>query len=385
MFPARRSRREILAWSTLAAAPALAFPSPAGQPPRQAGAGDAQAVAANAKRAADEIVAPWMAAHGAPGAVLGVLRAGRPILKWRYGVRSFDDPTPPDDDTIFHIASIAKTVTGHALMLLVQDGRIALDAPAITYLPELPPAWAPITVRQFLGHVSGIRNTGAFFGSDWLAALAAGQAAGVDPPGVRFRYVNFNYAVLGKVVERVSGQSYADFVKARIFDPLKMTRTFVGRAEHANQARGYLPSKTGWFTPTRTMLGADYWSAAGWMQSTLNDVLVFVAAVASRRLVREPVWSDAMRAYGPQMQGAAGWFAKSFAGEPTWEKLGRIAGFSADAEFNARGDAIVLMWNCQTYRDDSIVARVALRQRLLGLGNGTLAGSTSSVVTEHSG
>jgi CubicO group peptidase (beta-lactamase class C family) len=384
MFRNRRSRRDVLLLGGLLAAPALLAPDSAGPNllarKTQDDAGDEAA-----RLVAEAVVAPWMAAHGASGAVLGVMRRGKPILKWGYGARALDDPTRPDADTIFHIASVAKTVTGHAILLLVQDGRVRLDAPAISYLTELPPQWAPITVRQFLCHVSGIRNVAAFFGADWNAAMAQARKAPVEPPGRVQHYVNFNYAVIGKLIERVSGMGYADFVQARIFDPLGMRRSFVGRTVHPNQATGYLPAKDGWFTPLTTTMGADWWPPAGWMQSSLNDVMAFVDAVFGKRLVKEPVWSDGMRAYGPKMQGAAGWFSKTRDDQPTWEKLGRIAGFSADVEFDARGDGIVLMWNCQTYRDDSIVARALLRQRLLGLGTGAVAGQTSSVIAEQRG
>jgi D-alanyl-D-alanine carboxypeptidase len=381
----RRSRRDVLLFGGLLAVPALLVPDSLGPNLLAGKAADDKGEDEAARLAAEAVVAPWMAAHGAPGAVVGVIRRGEPILKWAYGARALDDPTRPDADTIFHIASVAKAVTGHAILLLVQDGRIQLDAPAISYLAELPPQWAPITVRQFLCHVSGITNVPGFFGRDWNAAMAQARTAPVKPPGVVQHYVNFNYAVIGKLIERVSGHGYADFVQARIFDPLKMTRTFVGRTVHPNQATGYLPSKQGWFTPVETRMGADWWPPAGWMQSSLNDLMAFVGAVAAKRLVREPVWSDGMRAYGPKMQGAAGWFSKTRDGQPTWEKLGRIAGFSTDTEFNSRGDAIVMMWNCQTYRDDSIVARAALRQRLLGLGSGLVTGQASSVIAEQRG
>jgi CubicO group peptidase (beta-lactamase class C family) len=315
--------------------------------------------------------------------MLGVFRAGRPILKWSYGVRALNDPTPPDPDTVFHIASVAKTVTGYALLLLVQDGRIELDAPASRYLPELPASWAPITVRQFLSHVSGIQTVGAFFGDDWLKALEGAAKVKVRPPGVEMKYNNFNYVVLGKLIEKASGQTYAGFVEGRIFGPLGMTRSFVGRGDYPNQAKGNMPSKTGWWTPTHTNLGAPYWAPAGWIQSSLNDVMTFVSAVQSKRLLHEPVWENVVRRYAPDIRGAGGWFAKTVDGVPTWEKLGRIAGFSADVEFNARGDAIVLMWNCQTYRDDSIVARAALRHALFGIGTGEVEGPRASVLNEQ--
>ena len=391
MFRRGRSRREMLLLAGAAvAAPVVAAPfvlrkdvvpalrNLAGPEPAAPALNAPEAVAA-----AEEVVAPWMAGKSAPGAVLGVIRGGRPILKWGYGVRALNDPAQPDPDTVFHIASVAKPVTGYALLLLVQDGKLDLDAPASLYLPELPAAWAPITVRQFLSHVSGIRTVGAFFGDDWLKALEAAAKVPVKPPGVELKYNNFNYVVLGQLIERMSGMSYAGFVQQRIFDPLGMTRSFVGRGDYPNQARGNLANKTGWYTPTHTFLDAPYWAPAGWMQASLNDMMAFVAAVQSKKLLHEPVWENVVRRYAPDIRGAGGWFAKTFEGVPIWEKLGRIAGFSADVEFNARGDAIVLMWNCQTYRDDSIVARTALRHRLFGLGTGELQGPRASVLNEQ--
>src|SRR5688572_18074777 len=132
MFRRGRSRREMLLLAGAAvAAPVIAAPFvlrkdvvPAlrdltGPAPEAPPLNAPEAIAA-----AEAVVAPWMAGKSAPGAVLGVIRGGQPILKWGYGVRALSDPAAPDPDTVFHIASVAKPVTGYALLLLVQDGRI---------------------------------------------------------------------------------------------------------------------------------------------------------------------------------------------------------------------------------------------------------------------
>ena len=265
-------------------------------------------------------------------------------------------------------------------------GRLQLDAPARRFLPELPEAWDAITVRQFLCHVSGIPSDSLLRRADWEGSMAAAARLSAAEPGLDSRYNNFNYVVAGKLVEAASGQGYADFVQSRIFAPLGMSRSRVGRGWDANQATGYQ------FASRRSLTTVPLWrdagpqyDPAGRIMSSLNDVLAFVGAIRDGRLLSPAGLAEVTRPYGPACRGTCGWFAKVAGGLPCTEKIGRVGGYSTDVEFNPRGDAIVMMWSLQSWHDRSVEPRAALRQTLLGVGPGYPEGHHTSVMAEHEG
>lgn len=334
---------------------------------------------------ADRIFGAWLTEQGAPGGVLGVVRGGQVLVRRGFGVRGLEDPQAPGPDTLFCIASVTKSVTAFAILLLCDDGRMELDAPARRYLPELPERWAAVTVRQFLCHVSGIPADARLRRPDWNGSMAVAARLKARPPGVAMRYNNFNYVVAGRLVEAIGGQSYADFVRNRIFLPLGMTRSRVGRGWDPDQAEGYQPGARGLTTVPLWRNAGPQYDPAGRIMSSLNDLLAFVGAIQGGRLLSPDRLAEITRPYGPAQRGTCGWFAKVFGGVPAVEKIGRVGGYSTDVEFNSRGDAIVMMWNLQGWRDGSVAPRAALRQALLGIGPGYPEGAWTSVQAEHEG
>jgi CubicO group peptidase (beta-lactamase class C family) len=299
-------------------------------------------------------------------------------------VRGPGDRARPDADTLYCIASVSKAVTAFAVLLLVDEGKVALDAPASRYLPGLPWSWRPVTVRQFLCHVSGVpRGLMQPTFEEALERAAYRQAA---PPGERTQYNNFNYAVAGKLIEAVSGRSYAGFVGERVFGPLGMSRSRVGRGSAGNQASGFKRGPGGLFAPPLWPEAGPHYAPSGMIYASLNDMTAFVGAVSAGRLLLPKTAAELTRPYGPAMRGTpGGWFAKVAGGLPYDEKLGRVSGYSTDAEFNPRGDAIVMMWNLQTSRDNSIAVRSDVRQALLGVGPPAPGSPSASVLYEHDG
>ena len=106
--------------------------------------------------ASDRIIKPAMQEKRLPGLVLGVVRNREVVVKKGYGVKSLESRAAPDENTVFHIGSLSKSLTAVGAMLLVEQGSLNLDAPAITYVKGLPESWRSITVRQFMAHQSGI-------------------------------------------------------------------------------------------------------------------------------------------------------------------------------------------------------------------------------------
>src|SRR5262249_49395155 len=135
-------------------------------------------------------------------------------------------------DTVYEIGSVTKVFTATAVMILVNDGKIGLDDKITNYLSGLPPAWADITVRHLLSHTSGITNDYVDVGEtstrlrnplspkEFLESATSFPLA--SPPGEKWAYSNTGFYVLGLIIEKASGKTYADFMKQRMFGPLGM-------------------------------------------------------------------------------------------------------------------------------------------------------------------
>ncbi len=169
-----------------------------------------------------------------PGAVVGVRLGGDEHFAV-HGVTSVEHPLPVDEHTCFQIASISKTFTATAVTALVQSGRVALDAPVATYLDDLtlPPEVDrdAITVEHLLNHRSGVLGDGLFAapGSDTsLGSVPSrvGEQRRLFAPGTDFSYNNLAFSLAGALVERVTGEPYADALAHLVLEPAGMARVF---------------------------------------------------------------------------------------------------------------------------------------------------------------
>ncbi|WP_030813815.1 serine hydrolase domain-containing protein [Streptomyces sp. NRRL S-337] len=175
---------------------------------------------------------------GVPGVAVGVLLDGQEIYA-SHGVTSLADPTPVDEKTLFHLASVSKTFTATALMRLVAEGKVDLDAPVRRYVPELKladeQAAAQITVLNLLNHTAGL---------DWnliddgegdrsLTGLVAKlpQLPLIAPPGARASYSQAGYNLAGRVVEKVTGLPFEQAMASLVLEPVGLSDTVYGLAE----------------------------------------------------------------------------------------------------------------------------------------------------------
>ncbi len=172
-----------------------------------------------------------------PGCAVGVSEADTTVLQRAYGMADLEHDVPNRPDTIFEAGSVSKQFTAAAVLMLAHDGKLSLDDPVRKYLPEVPDYGTPITIRQMVNHTSGLRDWGAVADiAGWrrttrvhthahVLDIVSRQRALNFEPGTRWSYSNTGYNLAAILVARVSGQSFADFTKSRIFDPLDMTRT----------------------------------------------------------------------------------------------------------------------------------------------------------------
>ena len=174
-----------------------------------------------------------MKAHSIPGVAVAIWAGGEECVKG-YGVTNVDHPTPVDGDTVFRIGSTTKTFTGTAMMRLVDQGVVDLDAPVRRYLPDFAvadaAASATVTVRHLLNHTPGwlgddVQDFGR--GDDALARYVASMAQlpQLTEPGSVFAYNNAGLVLAGRIIEVVTGSTYESAIQTLLLDPLQLRHT----------------------------------------------------------------------------------------------------------------------------------------------------------------
>ncbi|PYQ63134.1 MAG: hypothetical protein DMF53_11085, partial [Acidobacteria bacterium] len=236
------------------------------------------------------------------GVVL-VARHGKVLLRKPLGRANRETGAPNTLDTQFRLGSMNKMFTAVATLQLVEAGKIALDDPIGKYLTDYPnqDVASKVTVRHLLTHTGG---TGDIFGPDFeknrltLRELAdylkLYGSRGLDgEPGQRFRYSNYGFILLGALIERVTGTSYYDYVRDRIFLPAGMTATAsLPEADSVpHRAVGYLRKNAQWVPNTDTLPWRG--TSAGGGYSTAGDLLRFAQALESGKLISQALFAEA--------------------------------------------------------------------------------------------
>lgn len=187
--------------------------------------------------------------EGEPGAAVLILKGDRVLFDKGYGVRDLGTMEPIDGDTPFNIASISKQFTSVAVLQLASDGLINLSDPVGKYFPEYTaPLWNKVEIRHLLSHSSGIGDLRGgipreekIFGDEDLATAYLDTLSFLRfEPGSAYEYINPTFVLLGKLVERISGKPFTEYVKERIFTPAGMERTwYFDRKDTPGMAHGY--------------------------------------------------------------------------------------------------------------------------------------------------
>ncbi len=292
----------------------------------------------------DAFVEAQMRRHRIPGLALVITQGDRVVHQRGFGTAGDGRPVTPE--TPFHIGSISKSFTALAVMQLVEQDRIDLDAPVQTYLPWFRVAdgavSGSITVRHLLHQTSGLAE------ETYMADLRPEttleeavrdlrQAEPVDPPGAAFHYFNQNYATLGLIVETVSGQPYGEYVRRNIFDPLEMDRSAatVERIARLDVAQGH--GVLFGFPIPRQQDAAAYNMPEGGIVSSAEDLAHFLIAQNSdgeyrdaRLLSAEGVaeMHEPLTPGAPSGSGyAMGWVVDQRDGTPILEHGGSLENF----------------------------------------------------------
>ncbi|HEY6374871.1 MAG TPA: serine hydrolase [Edaphobacter sp.] len=227
------------------------------------------------------------------GTVL-VAKDGKTLINAGYGSADLEWNIPNTPSAKFRLGSLTKQFTAASILLLEERGKLKVEDPVSKYMPDAPAAWEKITIYHVLTHTSGIPSFTGFpdyATTEWkdttpTELVARFRDKPLDfEPGTKFNYSNSGYVLLGYLIEKISGQTYADFLQQNIFTPLNMTDTGIDNnaAIIPQRAQGYTPSKQG-------IHHAGYISmtiplSAGAIYSTTGDLLKWEQALFGGKLL----------------------------------------------------------------------------------------------------
>jgi CubicO group peptidase (beta-lactamase class C family) len=239
------------------------------------------------------IFAPWTSDR-TPGCAVGFKWDGQPAVLRAYGMADLGHAIPNTPTTRFEVGSVSKQFVAASILMLVEEGKLALDDDIRRYLPELPDYGTPITIDHLLYHTSGLRDwsyvmeiagwprsTRAYTNADVLAITARQRELNFTP-GTDYSYSNTNYNLLAIIVERVSGMSLAQFTHDRIFAPLGMNATDWRtdfRQVEPNLATAYIDTSRG--NVIKMPMESVYGDAG--LITTVGDLLIWNDALTAHR------------------------------------------------------------------------------------------------------
>ncbi len=247
-------------------------------------------------------------------------------LRWQrgYGMADVENFVPAKAGTVYRTASVAKPITATAVMQLVERGKLDLDAPIQKYVPSFPTKRWPITTRELLGHLSGIRNYkgNEFDNTRFYSSLTEALSIFKDDPlefepGTKFSYTVYGYTLLGAVIEGASGMSYTDYMRENIFKPANMNHTQADNVNDLilNRARGYSPKVYARFDGNlrnSSLADTSYKIPAGGLVSTVEDLANFAIAAQNGTLVKKETFQQMSAPQktndGKQTPYGLGWF-----------------------------------------------------------------------------
>jgi D-alanyl-D-alanine carboxypeptidase len=242
----------------------------------------------------DSLVKAYMAETHAPGLSVAVIRGRDTLMMAGFGLADRAKGKPATPATIYEIGSITKQFTSASIMRLVDQHKLSIDDQMSKYLPQIPLHGNRVTIRNLLTHTSGIHSYTEVpawqphWGDDLTPDSIMGFVAKDTfdfAPGTRYKYDNSGYVLLGMVIEKVSGQTYAKFLENEIFKPLKLMHTSYCPSHPTDPAFAAGYSKDGDGVKPAAYLSLTQPFAAGALCSTVGDLVMWERALTSGRVV----------------------------------------------------------------------------------------------------
>ena len=292
-----------------------------------------------------------MSRQGIPAVSVAIVEDNQIRFQRGYGMADVENFVPAKALTVYRLASVSKSLTATAAMQLVERGKLDLDAPVQKYVPSFPTKNFPITTRQLLAHLSGIRNYKPGEGERTNRYETLTDALSIfkdDPldfePGTKYSYTTFGYTLLGAVIEGASGMKYEDYLRENIFKLAGMQHTYVDDiyALIPNRARGYRPKVYAVFNGENrnaSLMDSSYKIPGGGLVSTAEDIARFAIAVQSGVLIKQETFEQMSKSQrtrdGRETGYGYGWYvggnSGGFASDPNSVWHGGVQpGFTSD-------------------------------------------------------
>jgi D-alanyl-D-alanine carboxypeptidase len=317
----------------------------------------------------DPLATAAMKQQNIPGMTVALAMNGTMLYAQAYGDSNIATSSAAQTSTIFEIGSITKQFTASLIMQLQEQGALHVDDSIQSYLPQynFPSA---ITLRMLLNHTSGLANYTTFSQYPGWAAngvseqtilSAVSQTPLLFSPGTQWSYSNSNYFALGAIIEKLTGQSYADNLAQHIFKPLGLTNTYFSVPPSTQSAIGYTSNGTN-LIPALVCNRSTAFSA-GALSSNVLDLVAWDHALTTGQVVSPASFTLMTTPVNPSIPGGGsygfGLFLRSFAGHPTIWHSGGINGFSAETDvFLDSGLAVVVLTNSDKADPDSIATTI---------------------------
>jgi CubicO group peptidase (beta-lactamase class C family) len=289
---------------------------------------------------------------GEPGGVALVAQHGKTLYQRAFGMADLELNVPMQTQDLFEIGSMTKQFTAVCILQLAEQGKLKTDDTLGRFIDHCPPAWQGLRLEQLMTHTSGITDIGGPQGSlaDILKLYAGKPLA--FAPGTKRAYSNTGYALLGFVIEKVSGQTYPDYLQQHLLTPAGMTQTVYGNTSKIIPGRVpcYLRNKSGHGFQNAVFNIPP--SAAGALLSNVSDLLKWNEALAQGRLITkaslQKAWASCHLADGKNTFYGYGWqTGGSIQGIPVVEHGGVAVGYLADALYMPNEGILVIVLSNQ--------------------------------------
>ncbi|MBC8064476.1 MAG: beta-lactamase family protein [Chlorobia bacterium] len=305
-----------------------------------------------------------------PSLVVGIVKDGVLVKHEVYGKSDLEKGTDAKKGDLYEIGSITKQFTAFATMMLVEEGKLKLDDPISKHLEEAPKAWEKIKIQNLVYQNSGLPDyafepgiglADNFDRAKWMATMTK---LPLDfEPGVAWAYSNSNYALLGWIIEKVSGSSYMTFMKERILKPLGMNNTVFSAPSFTSPHRttGYL-NLNNQFTiapPSTASINSD-----GTIMSNIEDMVKWDAALRDRKLLKPKSYDLYLKAgtlnSGRWRPYAMGLNVSLPGAEPYYGHGGNSVGYSAGyACYPKAKISVIVMGNVYAFGGEPMAKQIA--------------------------
>ncbi|MDH7913096.1 serine hydrolase [Winogradskyella sp. SYSU M77433] len=321
----------------------------------------------------DDIVAQFYNDSNAPGATILVAKNGKTIYRKAVGKSNLELGVDMIPENVFMLASITKQFTAVSILMLEEQGKLRLDDPITKFIPDYPTHGKNITVHHLLNHTSGIKSYTSIGDLrqvarqdktlDELIDFFKNEPMDFDP-GEDYRYNNSGYVLLGKIIEVVSGETYADFISNHIFQPLDMNASQYGshRKIIKNRAMPYEETDNGYVNASYLSMSLPH--AAGALTSTIDDMLKWQNALTNNTLIKASTFQKAINGSklnnGEHIDYGYGLGELMLKGSKGYTHSGGIFGTSTDGIYLIDEDVYVIgLSNCSCNNIGTVTKQLA--------------------------